>query len=472
MTITWSSSGRDIHLDWGRGGRRELADVLRAAIQDGRLVTGDVLPSTRALAADLGVARGTVTEAYAQLAAEGFVRTSQGAPTRVAAFVAGPSDRRSAIAIPEPATSWDLMPGRPDLSAFPRAQWLAATRRVLDKSPPRIFDYQGPAGEYALREALARYLGRSRGVLADADRIVVCAGFSHAIVVLAHAFRESTGQQEIAFEDPSLPIFRDLAAGAGAEVTGVPVDDKGVQVSEIDCSVIVVTPAHQFPLGMTLAPQRRGELAEWATRTRSVVVEDDYDGEFRFDRQPVGALQALAPEHIVYAGTASKTLAPALRLGWLVLPHTLVDPVLAAMTASGWRTPVLEQLVLAELLDSGGYDQHIRRCRTAYRSRRDRLITALAESSAGSRLGIKSLQPKGIAAGLHLVLTLPDGGPSELDLLAAARRHSVRVERLGPTWMDPEARREGIIIGYAAPAEHAFMPAVRALITAIEEIYQ
>ncbi|PXY20737.1 PLP-dependent aminotransferase family protein [Prauserella muralis] len=459
MAGSWTSVGPDVHLDWDpRTGRQGLADALRDAVRTGRLAHGSVVPSTRALAADLGIARGTVTRVYTDLAAEGYLRTRQGAPTTVAAH-GGPPASPPRAAASEPATRWSLRPGSPDLSAFPRTDWLAATRRVLHRAPSSAFGYTEERGARPLREALARYLARSRGVLADPERIVVCGGYSHAMFVLATALRER-GERDLAFENPSLWIHRDIAAAAGLTVVAVPVDADGIRVSELDTPAVVVTPAHQYPLGMTLAPGRRSALARWATTTGGLVVEDDYDGEFRFDREPVGALQALAPERIAYAGTASKTLAPGLRLGWLVLPRALVDPVRAVLTAQGWRAPVMEQLVLAELIDSGAYDRHVRRRRTAYRTRRDRLLAALP----------RALSPQGISAGLQVLLTLPEAGPAERDVLAAARRHSLTLETLGPHWHTPGPHRQGLVLGYATPAEHAFSGAVEALSRTLADV--
>ncbi|WP_199433468.1 MocR-like pyridoxine biosynthesis transcription factor PdxR [Qaidamihabitans albus] len=459
MATSWSSSGTDVHLDWDpRTGRRGLADAIRDAVRTGRLEHGAELPSTRSLARDLGIARGTVTRVYTDLAAEGYLSTSQGAPARVAAggarLAARPRSRPE-----KPATRWSLQPGQPDLSAFPRAEWLSATRRVLQRTPASEFGYLEQRGVGALRVALARHLARSRGVVADPERIVVCGGFSHGISLLATALRER-GNPEIAFEDPSLWVFREIAAAAGARISAVPVDADGLRVSELDSPAVVVTPAHQYPLGVTLAPHRRAELTRWASASGAIVIEDDYDGEFRYDRKPVGALQALAPERIAYAGTASKTLAPGLRMGWLVLPRSLVEPVRGAMAASGWRPPAMEQLVLAELLDSDAYDRHVRRCRAAYRSRRDRLLAALPEP----------LVPAGISAGVQLLLPLPESGPGEREVVAAAKRRSLTLQALGPHWIRPGAHPEGIVVGYGTPAEHAFLPTVETLLATFGDV--
>ncbi|TNC24603.1 MocR-like pyridoxine biosynthesis transcription factor PdxR [Amycolatopsis alkalitolerans] len=454
MTDSWSSW--DVHLDWRpETGREGLADALRRAIRDGRLAPGMVVPSTRALANDLGIARGTVTRVYADLTAEGYLRTNQGAPTRVAAVSPSPpvAERPRSRAAPwVPDARWDLYPGRPDLSSFPRDAWLSVTRRVLHEAPANVFDYGGEQGSLVLREALSRYLSRSRGVLAEPDRIVVCAGFTHGLTVLARVLH-ARGDTELAFENPSLPDFR--ARARGPRIVGVPVDENGLRVSDLDSPAVVVTPAHQYPLGVTLAPERRTALARWATTTGGLVIEDDYDGEFRFDRQPVGALQALAPERIVYAGTVSKTLAPAIRIGWLVLPRFLVEPVRAELAATGWRPPVVDHLVLAEMLSSGAYDRHVRQRRAAYRRRRDRLLSLLP----------REITPVGISAGLHVLLPLPTG-LSEEEVIRAALRESVAVDGLGRHWIG-EPQAQGIVLGYATPADSAFGPAIEALLKVI-----
>jgi GntR family transcriptional regulator/MocR family aminotransferase len=458
MAESWSSLGIDVHLDWRpETGRAGLAAAIREAIRNGRWQPGAAVPSTRALAHDLGVARGTVTRVYADLAAEGYLRTSQGAPTRVATAGALPhSPPRPAPR--EPAPRWDLRPGRPDLSAFPRQAWLAATRRAVQKTAAPDFGYGPDLGAPELRDTLATYLARSRGVVADPARIVVCNGFSHALAVLTQALH-GLGVDEITFENPSLYLYRDIAAANGVRVAGGEVDEHGINVSALDSPAVVVTAAHQYPTGVTLAPHRRAALARWASESGAYVLEDDYDGEFRFDRQQVGAVQALAPERVVYAGTVSKSLAPALRLAWLVLPRSLVEPVRAALFATGSRTPTLTQLTLAEMIESGDYDRHIRRARAEYRGRRGRLLAALP----------KTVTPRGIPAGLHLLLMLPEGGPTETEALAACRRRSLGIGGLSSYWMD-EGRPGGLVVGYAAAAKHAFAGATQALVEALWEV--
>jgi GntR family transcriptional regulator/MocR family aminotransferase len=463
MEDSWSSSSSvDLHLTWrGEGGSRGLTAALREAIRDGRLVAGAELPSTRVLAAELGVARGTVTRAYGDLTAEGYLRTTQGAPTTVARIAAPP--RHPAPTRPRPwlgdAARWDLMPGRPDLSSFPRALWAAAMRSVLSEAASEAFGYGDVGGAWPLREALAGYLGRTRGVVVDPDRVLVCGGFSHAVATTTGVLRDR-GVGRVAFENPSLSVFRDLVASHGMDIQPVQVDELGIRVAAIDAPAVVVTPAHQFPTGVTLAPGRRAELIAWAGDTGGLVVEDDYDGEFRFDGQQVGALQSMAPEQVVYTGTVSKTLAPALRIGWIVPPHALVDHFRDALTRGGWRPPILEQLALTVMLENGDYDRHVRRRRRVYRDRRRRLCAALLESGLPG-----TVSASGIAAGLQTTVLTP--GIPEAVMRAAARRHDVSVAYPSSFWMGPGPGPDGVVVGYSTPADHAFTPALEALLAAL-----
>src|SRR5882757_5257476 len=321
MADTWATSGIDLHLDLtGRRVRAGLEDALREAIATGRLLPSTALPSSRALARDLGIARNTVAEAYGQLVAEGWLTAQRGSGTRVA-------DRRTpAAALPPAATAelarprYNLRPGSPDLSAFPRQEWLAAARRALAGAPAVALGYGDPRGRPELRLALADYLARARGVRVTADRIVVCSGFTQGLGLLCQVLR-ARGASVLATEEYSLASHRDVINAHGLQRISLPVDRDGATVGGLgDADAALLTPAHQFPLGVALSAQRRSQLLDWAERTGGLVIEDDYDGEFRYDRQPVGAMQALAPERIVYTGTASKSLAPGLRLGWLVLP--------------------------------------------------------------------------------------------------------------------------------------------------------
>ena len=462
MKKDWATSGLDLHLELGRdqpghGVRAGLETALREAVRTGRLGPGVRLPSSRALAADLGVARNTVAEAYGQLVAEGWLTAVQGSGTRVAGQAAtglptaahsapAASQARAAgaptagqapvIGSPGAASSvppgprvtayrYSLRVGSPDLSAFPRAAWLAAARRALSAAPSEAFGYGHPQGRPELRAALAEYLARARGVRAHPDRIVVCDGFGEGLALLTRVLR-ARGATTLAVEEYGLPSARDTAVAAGLRLVTLPVDGHGAMAGPAGpaspAGAALLTPAHQFPLGAALAPGRRTQFVEWARDTGGLVIEDDYDGEFRYDRQPVGALQALAPEHVVYAGSASKSLAPGFRLGWLVLPASLVGEVTAARELTTGPGSRLDQLTLAEFITSGGYDRHVRRSRLAYRRRRDRLAAALGREAPRVRV-------TGIAAGLHALCELPPG-LTEDHLVARAAARGLEVEGL------------------------------------------
>jgi GntR family transcriptional regulator / MocR family aminotransferase len=444
----------DLHLELsGSRVRLGLETTLRDAVRTGRLGPGTRLPSSRALAADLGLARNTVAEVYSQLVAEGWLTARTGSGTSVA-------ERRAADPGPGPlarpevaAPRYDLRPGVPDLSAFPAGAWLATARRVLAAAPRQLLDYPDPRGLPQLRKALAGYLARARGVAADPDRIMICAGFAHGLAVVCAALR-SAGAVTLAVEAYGHHSHRDAARAQGLRLRPLPVDGSGAVIGATHgADAALLTPAHQFPLGVTLHPQRRREAARWG----GVVIEDDYDGEFRYDRQPVGALQALAPDHVIYAGTASKSLAPALRLGWLVVPPRLLDAVAAQLTAG---PSALDQLTLAEFIDSGRYDRQIRRTRLAYRRRRDRLAAALRQ---------RGRHVTGIAAGLHAVLELPQAS-IERQLIARASQHGLALEGLdGFRAPGASADRAGLVIGYGHPPEHAYTTALARLVAVLDQ---
>ena len=448
-------SGVDLHLDLpGTRVRAGLESALRGAVRDGRLRPGTRLPSSRALAADLGIARNTVAEVYSQLVAEGWLTAQTGSGTSVAPGRA-PDPGAGAAARPEVAVPrYDLRAGVPDLSAFPRRAWLATARKVLATTPDHLLGYPDPRGVPPLRAALADYLARARGVTADPEHIVICAGFAHGLAGVSRALR-SAGARTLAVEAFGHQAHRDIAAGQGLRLRPLPVDGMGAVISEAaGADAVLLTPAHQFPLGVTLHPRRRREAAGWG----GVVIEDDYDGEFRYDRQPVGALQTLAPDHVIYAGTASKSLAPALRLGWLVVPPRLLDGVAAELAAG---PSALDQLTLAEFITSGGYDRQIRRARLAYRRRRDRLAAALRR---------QGLHVTGIAAGLQAVLEFPRTGV-ERAVIDRASQHGVAIDGLERyrAGESPPAGdgRAGLVIGYGRPPEHAFTTALARLCAAL-----
>ncbi len=466
MPQSWANYGIDLNLALaGTRVRSGLEAALRDAVQAGRLGPGIRLPSSRQLAADLGIARNTVADAYGQLVAEGWLEARTGSGTWVAERPvsapqpAGP--RADAMAGPR----YDLRAGVPAVSAFPRRAWLAAGRVALNAADDSVLGYPDPRGALELRSALAGYLARARGVIASSENVIICAGFVHGLALISQVLRER-GARAVATEAYGHLLHRQIIEAQGLRTVSLPVDGSGAQPDQTAegpdaVNAAVLTPAHQFPLGMTLAPGRRAAFVRWASRAAGVIVEDDYDGEFRFDRQPVGAMQALAPDHVVYAGTASKSLAPGLRLGWLVVPDSMIDELVAAKERSGFFNGALEQLTLAALIESGGYDRQIRQVRLAYRRRRDRLIGALRQQTPAVRL-------TGIAAGLHAVADLP-GQESEDVVVARAARHGVAVEGLSAFAAAGHRRGPALVIGYGRPADHAFTTAVSRRCAALAE---
>ncbi|MGX9788661.1 MocR-like pyridoxine biosynthesis transcription factor PdxR [Mycobacterium sp. MMS18-G62] len=459
---SWANLGtRDLHLDLretitpgARGARDLLLTALRDAVRSGRLAPGTMLPPSRTLAADLGLARNTVADAYAELVAEGWLASRQGAGTWVV-NVSGnalPARPRGVRVVP----THDLMPGTPDVSEFPRAAWLAAARRALTNAPTEALRMGDPRGRPELREALTEYLARARGVRTSPEVTVICSGVRHAVELLARALGSA---RPIAVEAYGLFIFRDALAALGVRTLPIAVDDRGAVVSDldrVDASAVLLTPAHHNPLGVPLHPSRRTAVVEWAQRTEGFVFDDDYDGEFRFDRQAVGALQALCPDRVAYLGSTSKSLTQTLRLGWMVLPEELLDPVIEAAGGQQFHVDAIAQLTMAEFITSGQYDRHIRRMRARYRRRRDTLVDALT----GFDVGIS-----GLSAGLNMLLTLPDG--SEREVLQRAGEAGLALQGLslmrhplaGPEVPAPD----GIIVGFAASADHGFNRAIEAL---------
>lgn len=457
--------GLDLHLELrttGPGGRRAaLTGSLRDAVRTGRLAPGTRLPSYRSLAADLGIARNTVADAYAELVAEGWLTARQGSGTRVASRarpLRAERERPPTPARTPPGPAHNLLQGRPDAASFPRADWLACARRALTAAPNEAFGPGDPQGRPELRNALAEYLARARGVRTSAERIVICSGFAHALRLLTRLAAVRAGGT-LAVESYGLPFHRDILDEAGLRTLPLPVDEDGARTQDLagaGAGAVLLTPAHQFPTGGPLCAERRAAAVDWARGTAGLVLEDDYDGEFRYDRRPVGAVQGLAPERVVHVGSVSKSLSPALRLGWMVLPDHLVDPVLAVKgEREGWAGAP-DQLTLAEFLASGAYDHHVRRMRTRYRRRRDRLVAVLAQRAPHIRV-------TGIAAGLHAVLRLPPG--TEGSALRAAAWQGLAVDGLSGYRHPhcPTPPYDGLVVGYAAPPDHAFPAALDVL---------
>ncbi|MEU9518980.1 PLP-dependent aminotransferase family protein [Streptomyces sp. NPDC048224] len=434
---------------------RALQEALRDAVRTGRLAPGTRLPSSRDLAADLKVSRGLVTEAYEQLTAEGYLRSGRGAGTWVGDAVRAARPRPRDLTPRSPADRVDFVPGTPDLSLFPRSAWAAAQRGVLADLPHESLGYPDPRGLPGLRAALAELLGRRRGVVADPERIMVVSGVAQATSLLAGVLH-ARGTRTAGVEDPGSPQHHALYAAAGLDTVPLPLDDEGLATGPLYASgvrFVVTTPAHQFPTGIAYSAHRRAELLDWARAVDGLVLEDDYDGDFRYDRAPVGALQGLDPERVAYTGSVSKSLAPGLRLGWLLVPDWLADAVVERKRTTDLGHPTLDQAVFARFVERGDYDRRLRVCQRAYRERRDALVAALAEYFPGSRV-------TGVAAGLHAIATLPERHGPEEGFLARVAETGVAVRPLtayacggaagGPVGVGPVTGKEvRLVLGYA-----------------------
>ena len=456
----------DLDRTGGDALHRQIEASIRQRIRSGALPAGVALPPTRALAAELGVTRGVVVEAYAQLVAEGYLTSRSGGYTQVASAAAAvsptaaPAPGRPALSRP-PSPVVDFGYGRGNVAAFPRAAWLRSVRRVLTEAADERLGYLDGHGAVELRSALAAYLNRVRGTNADPETIVITTGYAQAASLLIGVLA-TRGARTIAVEDPSASDdARPIADALGLNVVGVPVGDDGVRVdavAELDADVLILTPSHQWPTGGVLSPQARAAVLAWAQRTGALVLEDDYDAEYRYDRAPIGAMQGLDPHRVAYAGTASKTLAPGFRLGWLILSPELVEPFAEAKLLADRGSPILDQLTFADFLSHGEFDRHLRRMRPMYRSRRDALLAALARHLPG-------LEPSGIAAGLHLVAWLPpDLG--EAAVVAAAAREGVAVAGVSPYRLSPSPRG-GLIFGYSNHNERVIADGITRLARAV-----
>jgi GntR family transcriptional regulator/MocR family aminotransferase len=463
MSGSWANSGAELLLDLrGSHRRADLEAVLRDAIRSGRLTVGTSLPSSRSLAAELGVARNTVADAYGQLVAEGWLASRQGSGTRVAERHVGaerPAARSSAATS---GSRFNLTSGQPDVAGFPRAAWLSASRRALTHAPNELLGYPDPRGLLSLRESLTEYLARVRGVRTTPDHLMICSGFTQALNLLSVTLRRQ-GASTVSVESYGFDQHRDVVRAAGLATVPVTVDADGARTTELpDSEAVLLTPAHQFPLGVALTPERRSAALAWARAGGRLVIEDDYDGEFRYDRKPIGALQGLAPDSVAYVGTASKSLAPALGLAWMAVPPRLLDEVLFTKTNSDGYTGIFEQLALDEFIRSGAYERHVRRSRLRYRKRRDQLLERLSPLERPVRIS-------GIAAGLHAVVELPHLPQSdEAAIRTRAARSGLAITPLSDFRYTPDpSARAGFVIGYGTPPDHDFAAAVEVFLGAI-----
>jgi GntR family transcriptional regulator / MocR family aminotransferase len=458
MGIEVHLSDLQVRIDRAAGGlATQVAAELRTAIRSGRLAAGVRLPASRDLAGDLGTSRGVVVEAYQQLVAEGFLVARQGSGTRVADVLAAASTDDPALAsTTAPTIAYDLRVGTPDLSAFPRRVWLAALRQVLRGVPHEALGYGDPGGVSELRAELAAYLRRVRAAEVAATQLVVTNGVAQGLHLVIRALAQQ-GPVPLAVEDPHSARTFALLEAAGTVRVPVPVDGQGIVVEALRrtaARAVLVTPAHQYPTGVVLSPRRRAELVAWAAEVDGVVLEDDYDAEFRYDRNPVGCLQALCPQRVVLLGSVSKSLAPGLRLGWLVGPPALAEAARAARATSDLGSPVLDQYALAQLIASGAYDRQLRQLRRRYRVRRDALAAALARWLPGAVV-------HGVSAGIHLYVELPPDHDEAAVVQAAAER-GVAVDGVAPMRI-ATAGPPALVLGFARLPEHRITEAIRLL---------
>ncbi|MGI9026818.1 MAG: PLP-dependent aminotransferase family protein [Burkholderiaceae bacterium] len=439
----------------------QLERQLRNAVQTGRMPADSPLPSTRSLAADLEVSRGVVVEAYEQLAAEGYFTSTGGSGTRVAAIRA--EVLRPAIQEwTRTVARYDFQPGTPDVAAFPQRAWFACLRRAINAAGSDAFRYPDPRGQFVTRAALAAYLARSRATVGQADRVVICNGFAQGIDLVARLLK-LRGVTSVAIEDPGYGGLARLFARSGIATRGVTIDDRGLEVDRLKrttATAVVVTPAHQFPTGAGMTADRRTALLAWAEQRDALIIEDDYDAEYRYDREPLGALQGLAPDRVIYIGTGSKTLSPGLRLGWLLAPQSLVADLAMLKQSADGGSSTIDQLALAEFLTSGEMDRHLRKMRLVYRTRRDLLAAALTEY-------LPHLPVGGVAAGLHLMVNLPPG-IDEKALVRAALEKSIHVFGASAYRVRPREDLPAIILGYGCVSESVIRDGVRKLAQLIE----
>jgi GntR family transcriptional regulator/MocR family aminotransferase len=466
MAIQWAGLGPELLIrldrDSGLPLRSQLEGTLREAIRSGRLPGGERLPSSRELARELGVSRGLVQNCYNQLLAEGYLTSRTGSATRVAEFAHPHTPSEPAPPPAPPTLIADFRAGVPDLASFPRGDWIWATREACGGVATADLDYGDPRGHPRLRRVVAGYLGRVRAAAADPEQLIVSSGFAQGINLVLRALAHA-GVRCAAFEDPGYGTTEhsetlQAAAELGLRIVHVPVDEDGIDVAALESSgaqVVVVTPAHQSPTGVVLAARRRHALADWAARNDAFIIEDDYDSEFRYDREPVGVLQGLAPDRVFTIGTVSKALAPAVRLGWVLAPTAWADAVAAQKRISDRGSSTLDQLALAALLESGRYDRHLRRMRTIYAGRRTTLVAALTRHAPNIRL-------TGLAAGFHAVAHLP-AHADELAVTTVARERLVGLYGMGSYRASSDNAPPQLVLGFGNLGERAIEQGVAAV---------
>ncbi|MFJ4775262.1 PLP-dependent aminotransferase family protein [Streptomyces sp. NPDC088762] len=449
----------------------QIQRFIKKEVTEGILHPGTRLPSSRRLADDLGVSRSVVVEAYGQLIAEGYLEAVQGAGTQVVRHLepAAPAPPVASLLDDghtgrrDPAVRWDLRPGGGNVPDFPRREWLASYQRALNSADPSALDYPPLAGDPRLRLELARFLGRMCGVRTTPAHVMVTAGFAQSLGLLT-AVLPQRGITALAIENPGHPGQRRFVQESGLRTVPLPVDGEGLDVGALAASgarAVLVTPAHQFPTGATLSARRREALVRWAHEVDGLIIEDDYDLGLWYERgagRPL-ALQRLAPDHVVYAGTASKSMAPGLRLGWLAAPAPLLDRLQRVRARQDLGTDVLTQLAFAEFLRGGAHDRHLRRLAVLCRARHDALREAVHRHLPGAAV-------TGRAAGLHAYVTLPRH-TDESALVAGALRRSVLVSGAASHYARPGEGAPALVVGHAHLPRSGAQQAVRELAAAL-----
>ncbi|MFE3684239.1 PLP-dependent aminotransferase family protein [Streptomyces sp. NPDC059095] len=445
----------------------QIRNSLRKLIEDQTLWPGTRIPSSRQLALDIGVSRSVVVEAYEQLSAEGYLQTRHGSGTTVAER-AGAPDSASRLVPPDPETApeamWDLRTGTSNVVDFPRQEWIRCMTAVVSDAGHQELGYSPPAGVPQARRVLAGYLGRVRGVRSRPEDLMVTAGFAQGLALICRVLLDR-GHTTLAVEDPGHPGEREFVTSSGLRVIGIPVDEDGLRVDVLEQSgarAVLLTPGNQFPTGVRLCVPRRERLIAWAREVAGYIIEDDFDSAFlhRSDRLP--ALQSLAPDRVVYAGSASKTLAPALRLGWLAAPSELMASV--EYVRAGWDIGCsgLEQLTFARFIDTGALDRYQRQLRTELHRRRQTIRRQTEACLPGARL-------TGGDSGLQAYVQLPPH-IEEKALLRAARRRSVLTRGGSFYTLSDTARPPALVLSYATVACSGLGQSMLALGEAYREV--
>jgi GntR family transcriptional regulator/MocR family aminotransferase len=435
-----------------------LTRAIRSAIRDGRLPRGVALPPSRTLATDLGISRWAVTQAYGRLVTEGYLASRPGSATRVMWSPEPDQDRMAPRSTSrQTPPRYDLSQCTPDYRAFPRRKWVEAIRVAAETTPFDQLDYGDTGGEPRLRAILAEYLRRGRGAIVDTATVSIFTGARQGMSQVSHALH-AAGHRQIGIEDPGSPGLWDAARNAGLELVPLPVDDDGLVTDALAehpaLRAVCVGAAHQLMLSCPLAPHRRSALLDWARRVDGFIIEDDYDSEFSYDGPALPVMQGSDPRRVALLGSMSRTLTPTAQVGWVVAPPFWVDAVRSAYTPSP-APPALTQLALANFMESGAYDRHLRASRLRFRRRRDALLAALDRQLPG-------YQVRGTAVGLHLLLRLPDGTDMPA-LIAAARRRDMEICDPAELYFQPAPPQSWLPIGYANLNDHLVDEAVTVL---------